>query len=194
MTSYLVVVGVVFGVNLLPAFGPPTWALLVFFRLHSHINPVALVLLGAVSAAGGRIVLARGARKLRGHLKPARLERLTAARDVLLKRKAGALAALALFTVSPLPSAQLFIAAGLLDVRLVPATAAFFAGRLVSYSLYVGLATVADQHLGGFVSHSLGSPWAIAVQVILLAGLVALPLVDWRRVLHRRPAPPQAAS
>ena len=43
MTQYLVVAAVVFAVNLLPAFGPPTWAVLVFFRLHSDVNAVALV-------------------------------------------------------------------------------------------------------------------------------------------------------
>jgi hypothetical protein len=36
MLPYLALAGVVFGVNLLPAFGPPTWSLLVFFRLQSH--------------------------------------------------------------------------------------------------------------------------------------------------------------
>jgi len=194
MTDYLVAIGVVFGVNLLPAFGPPTWALLVFFRLHYHVNAVALVLLGAVAAACGRLVLAHGARLLRGHLSPVRIDRLSSARDVLLARKTGALAALALFTVSPVPSAQLFLGAGLLDVRLLPATAAFFSGRLVSYSMYVALASVADQHLGNFVTQSLGSPWAISVQVALLAGLAALPFLDWHRILERRAARSKATG
>ncbi|MCW2691467.1 MAG: hypothetical protein JWM67_71, partial [Mycobacterium sp.] len=36
LVGYLVLLAVVFGVNLLPAFGPPTWAVLVFFRLDQH--------------------------------------------------------------------------------------------------------------------------------------------------------------
>ncbi len=39
-TSYLLVAGVVLGVNLLPAFGPPTWAVLVFFHLNMHLDVV----------------------------------------------------------------------------------------------------------------------------------------------------------
>jgi hypothetical protein len=31
--QYLVLFAIVFGVNLLPAFGPPTWTLLVFARI-----------------------------------------------------------------------------------------------------------------------------------------------------------------
>jgi hypothetical protein len=32
VSDWLLVVGSIFGINLLPAFGPPTWAVLVFFR------------------------------------------------------------------------------------------------------------------------------------------------------------------
>ena len=70
--AYLAVFAIVFGVNLLPAFGPPTWAILVFTRLHWHLNPVALVVIGAVAAASGRYLLARGARRFSGRL-PARM-------------------------------------------------------------------------------------------------------------------------
>lgn len=64
-----------------------------------------------------------------------------------------------LFALSPLPSAQLFVAAGLVDAPLVPLIAAFFAGRLVSYTIYVTAAS----------------------------SLVALLRVDWAQILtgHR---------
>src|SRR5215210_2827209 len=52
MTDWLIALGCIFGVNLLPAFGPPTWALLVFFRLNSDLAAVPLVLFGALAAAG----------------------------------------------------------------------------------------------------------------------------------------------
>src|SRR5260370_26033246 len=55
----LLVVAVVFGVNLLPAFGPPTWALLVFFRFrYPDIPAPALIVAGAVAATSGRLLLA----------------------------------------------------------------------------------------------------------------------------------------
>ena len=34
MEAYVLLAVVVLGVNLLPAFGPPTWAVLVLFHLH----------------------------------------------------------------------------------------------------------------------------------------------------------------
>ncbi len=68
--QYVVLVALVFGINLLPAFGPPTWAVLVFARLSWHLNPVALVILGAMAAVAGRYLLARGARRFKGVLTP----------------------------------------------------------------------------------------------------------------------------
>lgn len=183
MLSYLALAGVVFGVNVLPAFGPPTWSLLVFFRLQSQIPAVPLVLIGALAAATGRLVLAFASRRFRGRLSAERLEKLAAARDAVAGGPKRALAGLGLFALSPLPSAQLFVAAGLLTAPVVVLTAAFFAGRLVSYSLYVAAASAAKHSLGSIVANSLTSPAGIALQVAMLAGLVALVRIDWPRLL-----------
>jgi hypothetical protein len=179
----------VFGVNLLPAFGPPTWAVLVFFEVSGDLPVVPLVLGGALAAASGRLLLAVGSRHLRGRFSPDRLESLAAARAVLTgdpRRTAGGLA---LFALSPVPSAQLFVAAGLLAVPLLPLTVAFFSGRLVSYSLYVGGATLAADRLGDTFADVFTSPLGIAAQVAMLAGLVALVRVDWQRRLGGRLSP-----
>jgi len=181
-----VALGTIFGVNLLPAFGPPTWAVLVFFRLHSELPTIPLVLLGAMAAASGRLVLAATTRRFRSHFSAARRENLEAAEDLLVGSRGKALAGLGLFALSPVPSAQLFVAAGLLTVPLVPLTAAFFAGRLVSYSLYVGAASAAKDTLGSVLGDAFGSPLGIALQVAMLAGLVLLLRVDWADVLRRR--------
>jgi hypothetical protein len=186
MLGYLALAGVVFGVNLLPAFGPPTWSVLVFFRLSSAIPAVPLVLIGALSAAAGRLVLAFASKRYRRHLSAERLGHLEAARDAVLGGRKRAAGGLALFALSPLPSAQLFVAAGLVGAAIVPLTAAFFAGRLVSYSIYVTAASAAKGSLGSIVTKSLTSPAGIALQVAMLAGLVALVRIDWAAVLSRR--------
>ena len=194
MTGYLILVGVVFGVNLLPAFGPPTWALLVFFRLNSHLAPVPLVLLGAVAAASGRLLLAALFTRLRDRLSARQRANLDAAGRVLQRDRKRSVAGLGLFALSPVPSAQLFEAAGLLGVSLLPLTAAFFLGRMVSYSVYVAGASAAkNTSVGSLVTSSFTSPWGIAVQVILLLGIAGLARIDWAGRLarreHRRDAP-----
>lgn len=169
-----IALAVVFAVNLLPAFGPPTWAVLVFFSLDFDLPAVPLVLGGALAAAGGRYVLATGARKLRPRLSAARLERLDGAQAALSADRRRTAAGLGLFALSPVPSGQLFTAAGLMTVPLLPLTAAFFAGRLVSYSIYVGVASVAEKSLGDLVVNALTSPLGMALQVVMLIALAVL--------------------
>jgi uncharacterized membrane protein YdjX (TVP38/TMEM64 family) len=92
---------------------------------------------------------------------------------------------LALFALSPVPSAQLFEAAGLITIRLVPVTAAFFVGRTISYSLYVGGArALSTTDTGEVLLSSLTSPWALGVEILMIVALVLLARVDWRKRLH----------
>jgi len=183
--GYVIALACIFGINLLPAFGPPTWSVLVFFRLNSDLAAVPLVLGGALAAAGGRLALAVASRRLRGRFSPERLASLEAAKDVLTGDRRKAAGGLALFALSPVPSAQLFVAAGLLNVRLIPLTAAFFTGRLVSYSLYVGGASLAKDSFGDTLTGAFTSPYGIALQLAMLAGVVVLVRVDWVKVLAR---------
>ena len=193
MEDWALALGLVFAINLLPAFGPPTWAVLISLKFSLDLEAVPLVLLGAVAAALGRLCLAYGARHLRGRFSRERLENLEAAKALLIGGRGRALAGLGLFAVSPLPSAQLFVAAGLVNAPLPSLTAAFFAGRLVSYSLYVGAATAAEASLGSLVADSLTSPVGIALQVLMLASLVALVRVDWVALLRKRERPARHA-
>ncbi|MCX6397078.1 MAG: hypothetical protein NTV23_11375 [Propionibacteriales bacterium] len=182
--AYALVAAAVLGINLLPAFGPPTWAVLVLFSIHGDLSDPVLVVVGALAAASGRILLAIGTRRLARFLPERHRENLEAAGELLARRRGHSVAALALFAVSPVPSAQLFEAAGLTGVRLVPLTAAFFVGRTVSYALYVGGAgALSTTDTGEVLLSSLTSPWGVALQVVLVGALVLLARVDWRRRL-----------
>ena len=175
-----------FGVNPLPAFGPPTWAVLVFFRLQSDLAAIPLVLVGAAAAAGGRLMLGYGSRRFRKRLSPKRIASLEAARDAIAGGPRHAAAGLALLALSPLPSAHLFVVAGLVDALLLPLAAAFFSGRIVSYTIYVMAASGAKQSLGTILKGAITSPLGIALQLLMLGGLVALVRIDWTRILTRR--------
>ena len=184
MTDYLILFAVVLGVNLMPAFGPPTWAILVLYGLNSHLHPAPMILAAAVAAALGRYLLAQGFRLLAHRLSAKTRRNLVAARDALEKRRRNAILALGLFALSPVPSAQLFEAAGLAGVRLLPFTLAFFLGRAVSYSIYVlGAAEVRNSSLGETFREQITSPVAIAIQLGMLVLLVVFAKIDWARWL-----------
>jgi uncharacterized membrane protein YdjX (TVP38/TMEM64 family) len=139
-----------------------------------------------VAAASARLVLAFASRHFRDHLSDERLEHLAAARDLLLGGRKRAVAGLGLFALSPVPSSQLFIAAGLVAVPIVPLTASFFAGRLVSYSIYVAAASAVKHSLGSAIASAFTSPLGIVLQIVMLVGLVALMRIDWAKHLSRQ--------
>ena len=181
-TDYVILFAVVLGVNLLPAFGPPTWTLIVIYGLSTKMPLSALVLIGAAAAAIGRFTLAHGFRLLRSRIPEKWKRNLMAAGEAVERRKRGSLLAIGLFALSPIPSAQLFEAAGLAGIRLVHFTAAFFVGRVVSYSIYAASAKgIEKTSVGGAFKHYLTSPIGIGLEVLMLGLLVALMQVDWAK-------------
>jgi hypothetical protein len=75
-------------VNLLPAFGPPTWVVLVLFKLNWHLSPVALVIAGALAAGVGRYCLALATGRVRGRLSQRRKTASKLSRTISLATKA----------------------------------------------------------------------------------------------------------
>ena len=186
VAHFLVAVAVVFGINLLPAFGPPTWAVLVYFRFRYGEIPVPLLIIGgALAATAGRFLLARAFRAFGGRLPAKRTESLEVLGRVLGQSRGGLISSFIFFAVAPIPSAQMFEAAGLARIRLAPILGAFFVGRLVSYSIYVGTASAAHQSVAKLFRKGFTSPQAIAASVFAIAVLVLIIKVDWPSVIDK---------
>jgi membrane protein YqaA with SNARE-associated domain len=186
IAPYLILFAIVLGVNLLPAFGPPTWSVMVLYGLNSDLPLVPLVLTAALAAALGRFLLAHAFRLLSGRIKGKMRRNLDAARKALERNRRNAVLALGLFALSPVPSAQLFEAAGLARVPLLGFTAAFFVGRTISYTIYAATAKgISDSSLGDSFRHALTSPLGLGLQILMIALLVAFTQVDWARRLGR---------
>ncbi len=184
MNEYIVLFLIVMGVNLMPAFGPPTWTIIVLYGLNSQLPLPAVVVVGALAAALGRVTLALAFRLLATRLSERSRRNLGTARAALEERKRGVVVGLALFALSPLPSAQLFEAAGLARVRLLGFTLAFFAGRTISYSIYAASARrLAQSSLGDAFRSALTSPPGIALQLFAILLLVLMTRIDWARYL-----------
>ena len=186
LSSYVIAAALIFGVNLLPAFSPPTWAVVVFLSVNFELAPGPLVPLAAVAATLGRVVLALGSRRLRGWFSEKRLASLTAAREVLAKSPKRLWGMVAFFFISPLPSSQLFVAAGLLDLQIRTLALAFFGGRLITYALYLNGAHMVRERFGDVLLDAVTSPFGLALQLVALAALGLLFAVDWTRVLGKK--------
>lgn len=187
MEIYLAAAAAIILLNVLPAFAPPTWMALVFFLINYDLNPVLLVTIGVFSATSGRAILAWYFRKFT-HLIPSKFaSNMEYAGRYIESRPDRRYAVLALFLISPISSAQLFEAAGMMKtIKLKPLLLAFAVGRTFSYSTYVtGAVALAATSFGEVLIAEIKSPLAIAIQIVMIAGLIALGYIDWKSKLHK---------
>ena len=184
MTSLLALFVLVFVLNTLPAFAPPTWMLLSYFGLRfPGADPWWVALVAASAATGGRTVLARLAQRVSDSrwFPTAARANLVSVAEAVAKRRATSSAAFLLFAFSPLPSNTLFMAYGLSRAPLRLLAAPFFVGRWVSYALaFTGGAVAADRFDIELTGHA-------SVLYFLLSQLASIGLVyaftriDWHR-------------
>ena len=177
---------VVFVVNLVPAFMPPTWSILAYFLIRFELPLFPLAIGGALAASSGRWVLALASNRWgRNILSPGRREKLSILGDWLSTR-ARWLPPLAvlIYSFGPIPSNQLFMAAGLTGMRLRPIVVAFLAGRLVSYTVWISVAHVVSARFEDLFTGYLQRAGPLALELLALATLVAFTRIDWPRVLR----------
>jgi hypothetical protein len=184
---YALALGIILFANLLPAFAPPTWAILVFFTLKHDLQPLVLIPLGVIAATAGRAILAHTFRAIRRWLPKGYVANMEAIGLYITAHSARAYGLMALFFISPISSAQLFEGAGIIkSLKLKPLLLVFAGGRLISYSIYVsGAHALKSTSLGGVITRDMTSPKAIAVQALLVLGLVALGNIKWAKILKR---------
>jgi hypothetical protein len=183
MQNYLLLAVLVLLINSLPAFAPPTWAILVFFLINFQLSAFVLVIIGVLSATTRRAFLAWYFRRF-AHLVPISFRRnMDYLGDVLQGSDGKKFTILGLFLISPIPSAQLFEAAGLMKtVKLRPLLVAFALGRTVSYTTYLtGASFVSDSSIGDLIIRELKSTLAISTQIALIIGLMVIGNIDWRK-------------
>jgi membrane protein DedA with SNARE-associated domain len=135
LSALAVVFAAVFGLNLLPAFAPPTWMALaaVGFTL-PEMNPALVSLVGALAATLGRLALAKLSGWLvRGKLlSEAQRRNVDVIKERLKRRRALTFSVFLFYAFSPLPSNFLFIAYGLTGLPLSRIALPYFVGRTLS--------------------------------------------------------------
>ena len=189
MFSVTLLFFVIFAVNVIPAFAPPTWMILSYFGLHyPDASPWVAAGVAAVAASGGRAVLAQFAQRVVGSRLISSLMRDSlseVARAITRQRTASALGFL-LFALSPLPSNVLFLAYGLTRAPMWLLVGPFFVGRLVSYAIAFFGASALSQHFELELSLSDSFLYFVATQLVLIAIVYGFAKVDWRRVRVER--------
>jgi uncharacterized membrane protein YdjX (TVP38/TMEM64 family) len=178
---------VVFALNVIPAFAPPTWMALSWVGFSRPLgNPFVVAVIGALGATAGRIILAKLARVIRRYwIGAAMRENIDVIKESLERHRTLTFSGMLLYAFGPLPSNYLFIAYGLTELPLWLAAVPFFIGRCASYSFFVFTASEVSQRLA--VEATEAQPYFgvyfVISQILLLAVVVVLARIDWRHLL-----------
>lgn len=179
---------VIFLVNLLPAFAPPTWMVLAFISFNYPISNLFLfVLVGAIAATSGRFILAASSGMIvhKKLISKEALENIGHLRTYLEKRRKLTFSIFLFEAFTPLPSSQLFVAYGLTRLRYLDALVPFFIGRLFTYSFWTltarELSNLASEQL---TSYAFVNGSFVLIQIGILAFLYLFMKLDWKVLLN----------
>jgi membrane protein DedA with SNARE-associated domain len=191
MLKFALVFAIVFLLNLIPAFAPPTWMAMSYIGIkHPAMNPFLLALTGATAAILGRLTLAKLSRVLirRNILSEASRKNIDSIRAVIERRRKLTFGLFLFYAFSPLPSNNLFIAYGLTTLPLRLIALPFFAGRFVSYALWFTGASAAARawDLESFEYGSYLGVYFVVTQIVLLSLVYVFVRVDWQALLSQK--------
>ena len=184
MTSLALLFLVVFGLNVLPAFAPPTWMVISFFGLrHDAANTWLVAGVAAVAATAGRLVLARLARRIVSSrwIGKAMRDNLKGVAATIERRKTTSVVAFLLFAFSPLPSNVLFLAYGMTRAPLHLLAIPFFIGRFASYAVAYTGGMLASRWLEPDLDGPIGWIYFVLTQLLWLGLVYAFARIDWRQ-------------
>ena len=182
----------IFGLNLIPAFAPPTWMALALVGFRYHDTSAALLAgTGAAAATLGRLTLAKLSHRLlrRKLLSDAHRANIDVIKDRLEARRTLTAGLFLFYAFSPLPSNFLFIAYGLTGLPILRVALPFFVGRLASYGFFIASGAAIGRHLeiDSLMSGAYAAAWFIGTQLLILGGLYCFTRVDWKVLFdHRR--------
>ena len=192
LLAFAVLIALIFALNLIPVFAPPTWMALAFVGFQfPETNPWALALIGAGAATLGRLTLALFSHKIVGKklLSKAQRANVDVIKRRLEKRTTLTFGIFLSYAFSPLPSNFLFIGYGLTGLPLLRVALPFLLGRVVSYAFFITGGQTAGRRfqIDSLESTLYASGYFIVTQLVVIAALYAFTRIDWEVLLddHR---------
>lgn len=165
---------------------PPAFTIMVFLQIHYDLNIWLVVFIGVAGSLLGRYVLTLYIPHLAGNLfKPAKNEDVHYL-GIVLKNNfwKGQFVVLA-YSLLPLPTTPLFVAAGMSKVSPLYVIPAFFVGKFTSDAILVNLGKYGFENTEKLLHNA--SSWqsflSLAVGLLLISALL---FIDWRTLIQKK--------
>lgn len=190
-TELLIYVVIIFTLNVIPAFAPPTWMVLSWIGFeHPQYNPFGMALFAAAAATAGRVVLAKFSRTIirQRFMSEASRANIEVIKEAIEGHRALTAGTFLFFAFSPFASNFLFIAYGLTSSPLRLVVIPFFLGRFISYSFFVYAASEVSQRLAlnGSEAKNYFGIYFVASQFLFIGVLYLFTRIDWKYAVENK--------
>lgn len=176
---------IVFGINLAPAFMPSSWMVMTFFYIRYGVPLLPLTIGGAIVSGFGRLLLAKGSAWFSQRYMAGRRADLDLLGEYVDRNRHIAGPATFAYTLTPLPTNNLFLAAGMVGVNLAWVLAGFWAGRILADTFWVWTTERVFSSIGNVFEGAFSTPWAIALQSLSITSVALLYILPWSKWLRR---------
>ncbi len=170
-----------FVINLVPAFMPSTWMILACFYIRFDLPLLPLTIGGALASALGRLMLARGSTWFKHRFLHGRESGLHELGGFLNEHRNVLAGTVFLYALTPLPTNNLFIAAGMVEVNMVQVLLGFAASRILANTFWVWTTNSAFEHIGELFKGAVGSWAAIVLELMGVVSVALLYFLPWEK-------------
>lgn len=173
-------------VDIVPIPLPPAFTIMVLLQILFNLNIWAVVVIGVLGSVIGRYILTLYIPKLSGKIfKAAKNEDVQYLGDKLKQKGWKSQAAVLVYSLLPLPTTPLFIAAGMAKLKPYYIIPGFIIGKFISDAAAVFMGEYAVKNTQDLV-HGMVNWKSIAGLILGLLLVAALLFVDWRTLLQQK--------
>ena len=165
---------------------PPAFTIMVFLQIYFQLNIWMVIIIGVAGSIIGRYVLTLYIPFIAGSIfKPAKNEDVQYLGKILKEKGWKSQMVIIAYSLLPLPTTPLFVAAGMANLKPLYIIPAFFVGKFTSDTILVHLGKYGTENTekilqGAFSWQSFTS---LAIGLLMISALL---FIDWRSLIQKK--------
>ena len=183
--QYLLVFIGAFLFDVVPFPSPPAFTIMVFLQIIYDLNIWFVILTGVIGSILGRYVLTLYIPKIAGKLfNPAKNDDVQYIGRVMKSKGWKSQLVIIAYSLLPLPTTPLFIAAGMAKIKPIYIIPSFFIGKFISDSFLVYFGKYGTKNAGNLLRGVINwqSILSLCIGFFLVAALL---FIDWRALIQK---------
>ena len=173
-------------VDAIPLIAPPAWTVAVFLLVKFHLNPLLVLPLCVSGSTLGRYLMSLYIPRFAGlFIKRHKTDELKFLGRKLSQSLWQSWLFVFIYSVTPLSTTALFLAAGVAKVKPSRTLPPYFCGKFLSDAVMIFAGLYAAANFKGLI-HGTYSPKAIAALVLGCVVIAGFLFLDWRALLQRK--------